>query len=235
MKKKIVVIGSIIIIIGIGIGVITTSIKAKANEAVTEVATETISLEKQDLEKVISVTGTIASNSIKVITSEVTDVKITELNVAVGDFVKKGDIIARLDSSNLIIKLNAAQTALDVAKQKSKIEIDGATRNTQNIEITRNIEIERSNTAVAQAYKEYAEAVAKKDTTYQEYQNAINKKKEKEIAYFGAKGSADNSVKETEIRRKAVESAQISYDAELEAYELAVKESVLPGDTVKLA
>ena len=235
MKKKCIILGGIILAIVIGAGVVAFKAKAKGSEENMEQVTETVPLEKQDLEKSISVTGTIASNSQKVLSSEATDTKVTEINVTVGDMVKKGDVIAKLDRTNLEIKLHAAETALKVAKQKAQLEINGAKRNMDQVSVTRNIELERSNKAVADAYKGYADAVARRDSLYQECQNAIKNLKDKEAIYAGAKGTLDNTAKETESKRVAMESAQNTYDAALSAYEEAAKEGAASTDPVKLA
>lgn len=235
MKKKGIILGSILFVVLVGVIVIVTTVRAKDNIENSEEVVETVPLEKQNLEKSISVTGTITSNSQKVISSEAIDTKVVEVKVAVGDKVKKGDVLARLDRTNLEIKLKAAQTALEVAKKKSQIDINGAKRNVEQVTLTRNIELERSNKAVADAYKEYADAVAKRDSLNLEFQNATKKRAEKENNYSGAKSNMENTLKETENRRKTLENAQNNYDLALTKYEEATKETISANDLAKIA
>ena len=79
----------------------TRARQAAAMEDSMPVMIETAQVTRQDLKKTISLNGTIAALDSQSVASELTGVKINSLKVRVGDRVKKGDIIATLDTTNI--------------------------------------------------------------------------------------------------------------------------------------
>ena len=97
-----------------------------------------ISVEKMDLQKSITLNGTIISNETRSLSSAISDAEVKSVNVKVGQTVKKGDIIAVLSTENLEKQLNLAKANLDNTVEKNRMEIDAAGRNLQSAQNSMN-------------------------------------------------------------------------------------------------
>ncbi|MBT4277212.1 efflux RND transporter periplasmic adaptor subunit [Candidatus Falkowbacteria bacterium] len=86
----------------------------------------TAKIEKGDLIRTVSVTGSIMSDIITDLHFEVNG-KLEKINFAVGDNVKKGDIIAELSASDETIQLQEAQAAFNSAQANLNLKKAGAT------------------------------------------------------------------------------------------------------------
>ncbi len=128
-NKKALIIGIVVLLGASTAGAVISSNRRAQAKAMEENMTSGIEVTKQDLKKTISISGTIASNESYSITSDLTDVDIKEVKVKVGDRVKKGDVIALLDTTSVENSLSAAQQNLKAAQQKNEIEIAAAKRN----------------------------------------------------------------------------------------------------------
>ena len=84
---------------------------AKASAALTYQFVRTTTLQKTSLTDSVSVNGTVASGTTASVTASdsVKTYKVTAVNVAVGDTVKKGDVIATLDTSDVEKQIENAQ------------------------------------------------------------------------------------------------------------------------------
>lgn len=84
---------------------------AAASAALTYQFVRTTTLQKTSLTDSVSVTGTVKSGSTASVTASdsVKTYKVTAVNVAVGDTVKAGDVIATLDTSTVEQKIETAQ------------------------------------------------------------------------------------------------------------------------------
>ena len=84
---------------------------AAASAALTYQFVRTTTLQKTSLTDSVSVTGTVASGSTASVTASdsVKTYKVTAVNVAVGDTVHKGDVIATLDTSDVEKQMENAQ------------------------------------------------------------------------------------------------------------------------------
>lgn len=112
---------------------------------------QTISLEKQNLQNVISVTGTLESAEKRIITSELTGQKALKIHVKAGDAVKEGDIIASLDPAPIEDKLKVLRESVNTFYQKTAIEKELAARNLEATVETSSIEKARIQDAINSA------------------------------------------------------------------------------------
>lgn len=81
----------------------------------------TITLSKMDLTTSVSATGTIASAKTKNVSANTNGVKVSKVNVSVGDTVKKGDVLITFDESDLEDALEEAEDNLsDINEEVSK-------------------------------------------------------------------------------------------------------------------
>ena len=191
-KKIIAIIAAVLVVTSVGTAVTINSIGAKA--ASVSLA-PTVAVEKQDLRKSISVTGTIASKESYSIAADMSDVEIKKIRVKVGDRVKKGDVIAELDTSTISDSLSDAEENLAVAQEKSNMEIASAKR---NYDLAKQGADAAANRAVAdwqKAQQDYNEAVNKSNVIASEYSGAS--------AYESTENSnVDDAKKEVEKARK---------------------------------
>lgn len=125
-RKKIIVIAVIIIVVFI-VGVIASKVFAgKKNGEKTIKRENTVTLSKMNLTTSVSATGTINSAKSKNISSESNGVKVSKVNVQVGDTVKKGDVILTFDKSDLQEALEEANENLTEAKSEASKSISKA-------------------------------------------------------------------------------------------------------------
>ena len=223
-KKAAIIISALGIVIVVGSMAFTTWQK---NKKAAEVPQETIMmLKKQDLSKTISVAGTITSANKRVLGSEATDVKVVDMRVKIGDIVKKGDVLCVLDSSDAMERKESMQKTIEIEAQKTQIELETASHNLERVELTRNIELERGNKSVADAYQEYEKAVGKKEKAYAAWQASLKNQQigvtNKDVARSSSAG-AESKVRD---KKDNLRIRQESYDAAEKAYQEAKEKKI---------
>lgn len=117
-------------------GVIHHRISASA--AMSEPIEDTATVERMDLQKSITLNGTIISAESKSLSSTISDAEVKSVNVKVGDSVRKGDVIAVLSTEKLEKQLELAKASLDNTVQKNKMDIDEAGRTLANAQNSMN-------------------------------------------------------------------------------------------------
>ncbi|WP_029319070.1 HlyD family efflux transporter periplasmic adaptor subunit [Butyrivibrio sp. AE3004] len=186
-------------------------VKAADNE--NQLQTEDIT--KQDLEKSLSINGTIAALESQSVTSELSGVKVKSIKVRVGDHVKKGDVVAELDTSTIEKALKQAEDSLEIAKQKDALEMATAKRNYDTAVEQARIQQERAQREVDRAQQEYEKSVNASGTADGLYasaqENVDNKTGEANYAqgtYDEASGNAKNTAEKYERKQEKLEDAQ---------------------------
>ncbi|XME01375.1 HlyD family efflux transporter periplasmic adaptor subunit [Lachnospiraceae bacterium C1.1] len=169
-KKIIALTTAVLVTVSVGTAVVFNDVFA--NEPSEEELLETVAVERQDLRRSISVTGTIASAESYTLTSDLTDVDVKKVYVKVGDRVKKGDIIAELDSSDIEISLKDAEESLSAAEEKNNLEIAAAKRNYELAKEAAEASALRSAAELQKAQQDYADAVNKSESLKNEYNGA---------------------------------------------------------------
>lgn len=225
-RKKIVVI-AVILILAIAVVVIIGKNKnGKTKKGKQETQQEnTISLEKMDLTKSISATGTIESKQSREVSANVNGVTINKIKVSVGDEVKKGKSLITFDETDLQESLSEAKDALSDAQSEGSSSIQKAQKQVSNAKSEYADVKSEENSKVAKAKKAYEEAKKskQKDQLTQaktEYENAVSTRKltlkqskssieQAQEALDTAKSSANKSIKEA---KKQVTQAQESLD-----------------------
>lgn len=208
-KKKLILIGVLVLCVGSGAIFAVARNTAKAGEANTE-GTAVTAVVKQDLEKDISVSGTISSAATYNVSSEVANVKITDIRVRVGDMVKAGDVLATLDKTELAESLKSAKTVAEIAGQQGNLGVEEAQRNY-------NATVAANDTAVRRAQEALNRAVAARDAKNQNVCDA-------QSSYDNAKNAYDTA---DETAREAAKSALDVAQTKLEA----AKEEAKAADT----
>ncbi len=176
---------------------------------------ETVSITKQNLEKTLSINGTIAALESQSVTSELTGVKVNELKVRVGDHVKKGDVVAVLDTTTIEKSLSQAQESLELAKKKDALELATAQRNYDNAVEESRIQQERAQRDLNNAQKQYDQSVSESNTANGVYANAEQNVNDKtgnvnnsQNAYNDANSASRDASKDYERKQEALEDAQ---------------------------
>lgn len=135
---------------------------------------ETAAIEKRDLVQSLTLSGTVESGAAYSVTSKLTDVEVKQVNVKLGDTVKKGDVIAVLDDTDLRENLSSAQKNLSSAKKKNSQSISSAKRSLRNAEEDQSVQTGRSSSEANNATAKYNEAVKTVNALKNQLSNARN-------------------------------------------------------------
>lgn len=183
--KKAVIIIAIVAVIAIIIAVMVHKTKKKAEELMGQMTQETFVLEKRNLVKSVSGTGKIASVEKKdIIVSSLSNVKVAEVNVKLGDEVKEGDIICTFDTEDIERNLANAKTDLAIAQKKTANSMDNQSRGLYNTQLdavndtNRNLEeLDKAQRIYDTAKGEKAEASRVFDEVYDVYEDYYDEDK----------------------------------------------------------
>lgn len=169
--KKIVIALVAVLIIAVTASVVVSNAKEKQKAMMAEMSKlETEQIEKRTLVESISATGTVTSTGSKSVTTDVTGVDVLEVNVEVGDTVNEGDILCTLDTTELELDLADAQTSLNATQGTTNIKVSEAERSLSEAEESRDINLERADEDVADAWNDYLLAL----TDLEEAEDAYN-------------------------------------------------------------
>ena len=144
-NKKKLLISLLIIPLAIVNFIFTKKPTVKSEEVVDETQ-RTIVLSKGELYSSVNIKGTIQSNEVSSVSTNLTS-KVIEVNVKVGDQVKKGDIIAKLDSTD--IQREIADKSKETSNEKSLLQdaYDKLIKQKNNMyESRKNTETDKNNT-----------------------------------------------------------------------------------------
>lgn len=224
---------------------------------------ETVSLDRQNLQNIISITGNLESEGKRVITSELTDHKVVKLYVKAGDRVKEGDEIAALDTTPIEDKLKILRESVAAAAQKADIEESLAVRNLESTLQGSEIEkaraqkqIEAANSALEKAkqesehtkslYNQEQSKIQEKETTInqlrQESERIKNSMTEMTALLASIKEEREAAVsekaqlEETEAQKEAeVREAQASFETALAIFESMAADETQTAENIEAA
>lgn len=182
--KKLVILLVVVIVIA-GLGMLVTNNMKKKKEMLMQSfnQTETAFLEKRTLVSSVSATGTVQSVDSKEVSVALSNVEVESIQVAVGDIVEEGDVICIFDSEDIEQNLADAKASLNSTTGKSEIDVSSAERSLAEAETTRNIEAERADQNVADAWNDYLESVTDLEEAEDEWDEAIATRNEKKGEY----------------------------------------------------
>lgn len=113
-KKTVLIIVAVLVVVAF---ISLATVNAMKSKQKTGVFVKTTSIIKKDIESNIFTSGTVISKNDVDVTSDISG-KIKEVLVEEGTKVKKGDVLARIDSDNLEFELKQSKIKLDIAKDK---------------------------------------------------------------------------------------------------------------------
>lgn len=208
-KKKAAVLLVILLTGSVGTVSFAGLFRAKAPQQ-ESVQTETVL--KQDLKKSISVSGTISAAAMYSTNSNITDVRVKELRVKVGDRVKAGDVIALLDTTALERSLSLAKENLSAAQQKNALDLAAAKRNYETAQTTSQIMAARLTGDMQTAQNLYNKSVTDAATAKTENAALTREQQNREKTLSDVQKNADLANAALSQRAKELSAAQNKVD-----------------------
>lgn len=229
--------------------------QAAQSEAQAQIQTATVS--STDIEKTLSLTGTLVSASEENANSKVTDMPVKDVMVKVGDTVNKGDVLYTLDTADVQRSLDAAEKSLSITEAQNRLNKDDAARQLNEAQMTGALQAADAVRSVSNADADLSKAngvlsdacsqvsSAKNDenmkndqknaaaSRLQDAQNALNSAK----AELKASTASDNSALKDRITDldTACSTAKSDYDTASAAYDAAVSTRQAREDAAKSA
>lgn len=191
---------------------------------------QTLTLERMDLEQTVSGTGKLQSSNSRDVTSSLS-YEIKEIFVEEGDRVEQGDLLAKLDTTELDKNIAEAQKNIKTAQDSDALALAQAERQLQDAINTRDINKAANDQAVADAEAAWVNAqnvLTALQITYDQYQSfkAAVPTDITDPGYVAAKATYDNFMTlnptiETDYlsAKTAVETARNAYDQAISASE----------------
>ncbi len=226
--KKIII---LLIIAGIITGIVLfvrKSVKA-SQELLNSMANkkETALVEKRSLVDSLAATGIVVPIDSADVTANVTNVKVMEFDLEVGDYVKEGDVICVLDSENFEDSLRIARVSYDASKGQSNVNEVAAGRAVDFAEESKGLDMGRAGEDVSWAYQDYLRAltdVEEAESKYRKAQEDLDVKK----------GELDYRIQlRDEAREDEDEIKEAEYEQEITQWESKVSSAETARDTAK--
>lgn len=228
-KKGIIALGLIIVIAG---GIILIKVKGNSTSELNSVEdyVRTVNLEKSSIYDSIAVNGKIESAEVTSVTSALSE-KIKTVNVKVGDLVKKGDVIAVLDDTDIKKEIENKKQEVSSERQRLKSSYDKAVNSLNTAKSNKSINLGEQDKLVGIAkqnldtanneLENYRGSFQSEESKYNTMVSAIREKKdsyEKSVAardnlysvWINAGGTTDS--KEYEEYKKAQEDLALKQD-----------------------
>jgi HlyD family secretion protein len=141
-------------------------------KAAIEIPEEMVEVKRMDLVSSLSATGVLESVTSETLTSSLTGVLVKELHVEVGDFVEEGTLLAVLDTEMVELNIANVKKNIQATKSKNAIEKENATQSLEEAKASRNVDLERNDQDLADAWTAYDEAGQLLNAAKTEYETA---------------------------------------------------------------
>lgn len=236
-KKHIIVITITVIVAACGIAAVMAfrrgADRVSANN--TETKNNTVSLERMDLTRSVSATGTVQSSRTRTVSAAVNGIVVKQVKADVGDTVKKGDALVTFDKSDLKEALSDAQESLSDAESEADRNISSAREQLSEARENYSDESEKQEQKISEAKQEKREAEkqvskAKKQASSaknaEENQQAQEQLQKAEEALKQAESAYDNAVSGQESMKKQNKEQISNAENALETAESNRKKSV---------
>ncbi|SFB06367.1 HlyD family secretion protein [Acetitomaculum ruminis DSM 5522] len=220
-KKKFIVIGIIIVVLLL-LFVALPRIMGFGNfSGPMGETTETQTFEKQDLSTSITASGTVESQNTVSVTTELTS-KCTQLNVSLGDSVKKGDVLCVFDDTDIKSEISNLESQVSnseklAAKQneiaqrqlnQAKSERETSLANQQNVINDLNAKISTANSTL-ETLRAQAATVGNDEKVQKELESQISELTKEIATLESSLAEANNQYSSLDSStQKAIESAQ---------------------------
>ncbi|MBR1823800.1 MAG: efflux RND transporter periplasmic adaptor subunit [Ruminococcus sp.] len=203
---------------------------AVSSKPETEGSAQTVEVEKMDLKQCVTVTGTVKSGESSSLVSELLGTEIKSVDVKVGDRVKKGDVIAVLDDTDLQEQLAKAEKMLASAEERNNISISAAKRMYDTAVSDKNTNSQRGSKSVDYARSIYNKAVDQQDEAYRNYNEAVDAKNDAEYEAEQAAQTALEAAGAVEAIQSALDEAKNNFGDIKNNYESVMENTEASGD-----
>ena len=136
--KGIAITAVVVVIVAVAAVFVLPRLGGDAEAQQQEIKQNTVELTKMDLTRSISATGTLESTKTKLVSADVSNVRIKKVLVKVGDEVKKGQSLVTFDKSDLQQALDDAKENLSDVKSQNSTELAAAERKLEEAQETYN-------------------------------------------------------------------------------------------------
>lgn len=209
MNKKKIIVG-VLIALSVTGGVVF--LKTNATSARSQIKVQSYTLKKADLLDSVLVSGTVKSSNLKNVYSTVTNYPVKEVYFKVGDKVKAGDVLAKLDTTSL--ELDIKQTELNIKNAQVTLNTESST-NAYNLRTASN-NLDSASLDLKNAQDTYDKTKANYDSgksSADELSKAESSLKKAQFAYDNAQANVNNIKNKTtsassnniEIQKAALE------------------------------
>ncbi|GJM72726.1 hypothetical protein HMSSN036_49420 [Paenibacillus macerans] len=170
---------------------------------------EAIVVKRGDITETLSVTGTVkASKEVNLNFNSTSTDKLAEVNVKVGDQVKKGQLLARLNDTEAKLQIQNAEDTLRMARSK----LAEATKGPKETEVElQELNVQKAAKALENAKKSYDLQEAEERLKTAKSDLELARKTYEDQKFLNESGAV--STKEMAEAEQAWEKAQASYDA----------------------
>lgn len=226
MSRRILLLIGVVIVIVIGAGGFLYWQQSSVQRVAGAATRQTGTLSRGELLASVNGAGNITAPQQSNLTFGVSGVRVTKVNVKVGDAVKKGDVLAEADATELNEQLKTAQTNLASAQAK----LDDVKAPATADELT----IAESQVKGAQA--SYDSAVAKlaalkAPAPAMQLQASRASLAAAQLAYETAAAKANMTGEQITVQRAALEKARIALEAAQSAYNLIAWQDNAPNSS----
>ena len=222
-RHKVLTVILLIVLVIVGLNIYKAVFGAKKASASAYQFIRTTTLQKTSLENSVTVNGSVASGSVASVTVADTakTYKVSEVDVEVGDHVNVGDVIARLDTSDLATSIKSAQTSYSDALQSAQLAYTRAK--------------DAYDTSIVQHDNNLIDLQAKIDEADKALSDAQDAQKSASDAYDSVKSTADGYNNTVNGLRDAYNACTTQVTAAKTAYDAAVDALAGAADAVNSA
>lgn len=167
-NKKVIAVICAIAVAGGGFTVYKVKTGAKKNTQSSRV--RYTSLSKTNLYKMVSSSGAIKSGTSTSIYSNLNDYNVQQINVEVGDEVKKGDVLAIIDTSTLEDDIEKQELSVSANEKKAQIALEQAKDTYENAQS----DYDKSQIALSAAKVSVEQEIEKNKKSYESAQAAVD-------------------------------------------------------------
>ncbi len=235
-KTKVIIAGTSAAVIAATVGCSIMLTSAANNKDEEAAPLNTVAVEKMDLAKKVTLSGSVKSADVSTVKSTLSGVKVQSVKVKVGDEVKKGDVIAVLDDTDLTEKLADTKKALDNSKTRNDLDLSAADRNFESTISASDRSIQDADDAIREAQKTYDDAATERDKIQKEYNEALEERDKAYNKYKPFEKYKDDDSAENKARKKEIEEKEDAYNeaskklAQLEADQTVAAEVLAQAD-----
>lgn len=200
--KKLTIAGAVVLVLAVGGTAIAGNANKKREQMLAAInQTQTSIVERRTLVSSVSATGTLTSVESKEVSVNLNGVEVKSVSVQLGDMVEAGQLLCEFESEDIEENLADAKTSLNVANQKTQMDLTVAERNLADAKEDYDTDLKRGNTDLGVAYNDYIEALEEEEEALEAWNEAKATTGEKEAEYELRK-------KQLSEKSKALESAK---------------------------